>query len=146
MILVAIDPGASAGWARFINGTLSSCGLGVPPIVGPGIATATDVVVEKPEYHKHEKVNPNDLITLAIRVGRDVERAAREGISARIVRPTEWKGSVPKTIHHPRIRAVLDGTETDILDRALGANAKSKGHNVVDAVGLGLWHVGRLAR
>ncbi len=141
MILVAIDPGIHTGWARFSHGRLSSCGLGTPPIAGPALAAATDVVIEKPEYRKFEKVNPNDLITLAIRVGKHAARAEAEGISVTYAKPSEWKGSVPKAIHGPRILAALSPEEKDLFDRI--ECAKSLRHNVVDAIGLGIWFLGR---
>ena len=140
-MLLAIDPGKDTGWARFIHGRLEACGLGVPPIV-----KAAAVIIECPEYRAHDRVNPNDLIALAVRVGREVERAARAGITAELVRPTVWKGSVPKNIHQPRIVHALTREEHVILDDVLGLHAKSKGHNVIDACGIGLWALERLAR
>lgn len=141
MILLAIDPGADTGWARFFNGSLEACGLGTPPII-----KAAAVVIECPEYRAHDRINPNDLITLAVKVGREVERAFKAGITATLVRPTEWKGSVPKRIHQPRILCALNEEECEHLNDVLSMHAKTKGHNIVDAVGIGLHYLGRLSR
>ena len=141
MMLVAVDPGNDTGWARFLHGRLEACGLGVPPMI-----KHASVIVECPEYRAHDRVNPNVLIELAIKVGRHVERAASLGIAAELVRPSEWKGSVPKKIHQPRICRELDAQELELLGDVLCLHSQSKGHNVVDAVGIGLFHLGRLPR
>jgi len=143
MILVAIDPGVSTGWARFVDKWLSSCGLGDPPIDHENMAMPTDVIIEVPQvYRGHlQKGDPNDLITLAVQVGRYAQRS--KGL-VRLVKPAEWKGQVLKEIHGARVLEVLDDAERGIV--ALGARPKSKAHNVLDAVGLGLWALGRMKR
>lgn len=146
-ILVSVDPGIYQGWARFVNGVLSSCGTGHPPIDREDMALPTDVVIEKPEYRAHEKKNVrvDDLITLAVRVGRLAQQARRMNVT--LPTPTEWKGSVPKRIHQPRILEALTDAERDVVARgATRPRAKDLDSNVVDAVGLGLWKLGRLAR
>lgn len=52
--------------------------------------------------------------------------------------PREWKGGVPKAIHQRRILDRLTSAE-----RGRIASAGALTHNVVDAVGIGLHHLGR---
>jgi hypothetical protein len=68
------------------------------------------------------------------------------GARAELVEPHKWKGSTPKNIHQPRILKCLDYANTRVLEDGLEGVAVSKQHNVVDAVGLGLWRAGVLAR
>jgi hypothetical protein len=52
--------------------------------------------------------------------------------------PQQWKGSVPKTVMERRIRSKLAPDELATLPTG------AKAHNAIDAVGLGLYHLGRL--
>lgn len=54
--------------------------------------------------------------------------------------PSAWKGNVPKEVHRERIAALLDPAERALLGPLEGD------HDVWDAVGLGLWVVGRAGR
>lgn len=56
----------------------------------------------------------------------------------RMVLPREWKGNVPKRVHHERVRDLLDATEA--------AGVPWGDLDVLDAVALGLWAVGRAGR
>ncbi len=142
--VTAIDPSvddAKTGWARFERGQLVGCGLRLPDIL------AGHVVIEVPEYRRNstKRVNPNDLIKLAVRVG---ELAATSRVfwfaSTQLVTPTEWKGNTPKDIHGLRIIRALSLKELAVYEEV--KCAASLRHNVVDAIGLGLWRVGRLSR
>jgi hypothetical protein len=137
LTLLAIDPGARSGFAVFEGTTLVWCGISHPGVL------VGEYVIEKPEYRKHERVDPNDLITLAIRVGEWRGRAIGEGADVRLVTPMQWKGAVPKSIHHPRILASLEATERTILHDVKCAATSM--HNVIDAIGIGLFAVGRRA-
>lgn len=52
-------------------------------------------------------------------------------------RPSEWKGGVPKSVHHPRVRAALSVREALLWP---------DGHDARDAVGLLLFDLGRIGR
>ena len=56
--------------------------------------------------------------------------------------PHEWKGQMPKEVCAARIRNRLNERELDTLDACL-TKTGAKGHNVVDAVGIGLYAVDR---
>lgn len=95
-----------------------------------------DVLIEVPEYQRGRRVNPNDLITLALRVGRIQGRVLAAGGTVELVTPSSWKGNVPKRIHNARTLARLTPEERVIVP----ANAR---HDVIDAIGIGLWRLGR---
>lgn len=133
-MLLAIDPGRDTGWAIYEKGTLEGCGLGLPPM-----RYYRQVVIERPQVYGSgtARVDPNDLITLAIRVGRHVERFESKAIHVSLVLPREWKGQVPKPIHHKRILAKLTVAERSVVMQ--GYVPASKLHNMLDAIGIGLW-------
>ena len=54
--------------------------------------------------------------------------------------PKEWKGQVPKPIHNKRVEKTLNPKERT---KILGLPASTR-HNVIDAVGIGLYHLGRM--
>jgi len=99
------------------------------------------VVVELPRIYsvRHWKGDPNDLLDVAAVAGA----AATLG-EPRFVTPQQWKGRVPKPIHHKRIRAVLSADELAVFVTAEDAIPKSLAHNVLDAIGIGLWAKGRM--
>lgn len=125
----AIDPGEHAGWAMFSDRDLVACGPGTPDVfVG-------EVVIECPFIYPRGEADPNDLIILARRVGRLEERAGKPCV---LVFPRTWKGTIKKAIMTARIRKKLTDTERTLLTK--------DDHNVIDAIGLGLWRVGRLGK
>lgn len=154
MSLLAIDPGVvGLGWANFCGGVLRSAGLiehllpdGLGQLLGRfrlmGVLGMT-VVVEIPQVYPQrlQKGDPNDLISVALVAG--VAAAVfLPYCTPRFVKPHAWKGTVPKDIHNRRIEAALDENERKVL--LASTKLKSKRHNVTDAVGLGLWKLGRL--
>lgn len=126
-MLLAIDPGRDTGWSIWYQGALVSAGLGLAPR-----QLYDEVVIEVPEvYPGGPKVDPNDLITLAVLVGRYVERY---NTVSYLVKPKRWKGQVPKEIHHRRLRAAIPG-----IDKHLVGIRETLKHNVLDAIGIGQW-------
>jgi len=55
----------------------------------------------------------------------------------------QWKGSVPKRIHHDRIAKILSPAERAVVAWVAVRVPSSLLHNVWDAVGLGLWGLDR---
>jgi hypothetical protein len=100
-------------------------------------AKGAEAVVEEPEYRTGSRTPVRDLVQLALRAGVLVGLYRAWGSKVELVRPSRWKGSVPKEIHQRRIRAALEVEEHENL---------AQNHNAVDAVGLGLWKLGRLKR
>ncbi len=60
--------------------------------------------------------------------------------------PKQWKGQVPKEIHHERARRVLSELEGQLLAQRLASIPTSYRHNAMDAVALALFAAGRLGR
>lgn len=99
------------------------------------------VVVETMRYRPgREKGNPQNILevqgvaaAIAFRCGRPGEITGYE--------PQVWKGTVEKSVMTDRILRRLSESECSTIP----ALAASVLHNVVDACGLGLFHLGRLS-
>ncbi len=126
---------------------------------------ADEVVLEMMVVRANRRdVNPDDLMQLVGIVG--VLAGLYFPAPAQAVRPEHWKGRKKKRIHHPRIIAALDPNERRLLDRWMEERARAPYtsldayveacrrcrrneipddpvHNVLDAVGIGLWARGR---
>jgi hypothetical protein len=140
--ILAIDPskpGNHTGWAQFTGGLLVACGLHELVCADPSkVAGADIVVIELPQiYPGVRNEDPNDLISVARAVGQWEQEAARQGAQTCLVRPREWKGQTPKAIHGQRTRERLSSLEAVLVPPGTR-------HDVIDAIGLGLWYLGRL--
>jgi len=138
------DPGRETGWAVGWDGELLACGLlrAYPDkaLWMPGEEGEAKAWIEFPEYREHNnKVAINDLLALASKAGRIEERCLLWGYTTHRVKPSGWKGAVPKEIHHQRVLAELRPAEHQILTPVLSALAHGIRHNVLDAVGGFLW-------
>lgn len=137
---MAIDPGASTGWAIFDSGfgTLVDCGACKPPgLPWTGIQR---VICEMPQKYPHDNIPPGNLITLAYRLGLVVGPLMAQGAVVVTVTPHEWKGTTPKDLCHRRSRAKLSPAELVLLDSALGG-LKGKSDDMLDAVALGQYAI-----
>lgn len=149
MRLLAIDPGLDTGWAILVDGRLVDAGLGAPASADG----CTKVIIERPQVYagRSSKGDPNDLITLAIQVGRYTERYG-QGRDVEHILPHTWKGTVNPEVLCRRVVASLDDSERKLLNAKLEPLARKsleeditagKRHNVIDAVGLGKWTLKR---
>lgn len=90
------------------------------------------------ERMKHRKYGPpvDDILEVNGVVGA----VARIYAECELVSPYphEWKGSVPKKIHNNRVYNKLTADE-----KAAITTNKTYWDDTIDAVGLGLWHLGR---
>lgn len=133
-----------------------------------------ELVIERPRITGQTRgKDPNDQLDLtgAAYFAEGAIRA-RGGPPARYVTPSEWKGMLDKPIHHERVWSVLSALERRAFERDTGHAAADierkieracdliakgvrnkdgspkeyawKTHNLLDAVGLGLWHLGRV--
>lgn len=144
MLITAYDSGEFTGWAQALNGTVIGCGLvhvyrdrpmGRLPDSRGGL-----VVIEKPNHRRHGKtVDPNDLITLGIKVGRLVETYLVLGSQVRVILPTDWKGGTPKLIQNARDEKTLTVEEARTVAYFMAAVAESYRNNVWDALGIVQW-------
>jgi hypothetical protein len=143
--LVAIDPGENSGIAVFHFSRLVRCECGNPdtyptlrpaPMPGPWF-----LQIEIPLYSDQTiGKDPQALIKLAINAGRWIEKMHAPIV--RTVYPSQWKGQVPKKIHNGRVLAKLDQAELSLIPKL----PETKLHNVIDAIGLGLFALGRIGR
>ena len=146
-MILAIDPGVDSGWAILDTPTraLQGCGLGSPNPTGRSFDR---IIIECPKLRPWGEKNPNAILTLARNAGQWGGRLEHLG-PVEFILPNDWKGSVKKEISHSRLWAKLSSEEKDVVDAAFKAHpgrngmAPSKRHNVLDAIGIALWGVGR---
>lgn len=142
MRLIAIDPGKTSGFAEFHNGklveamALSEREILTKSPVGRGVC-----VIELPVVYPTRNVPAADLIDLAVLVGDLRGLYRRHAFETVLVKPRTWKGTTPKAIHHKRLLAALASEERDRLP--LRPRAKNYDHNMLDAIGIGLWQLTR---
>lgn len=152
MNLITIDPGRDTGWAAFSNKSLVEARVIAKADLFEGTVHAgwalpywmgllPLVLIELPQ---HVKAPVMDLITLAVGVGEYKRFYESQGCVVQTVWPTTWKHSVPKEIHNQRVLAALRDAELDLLPKRPRSKKNSYDHNMLDAVGMGLWKVGRL--
>jgi len=142
-VLLAIDPGEHTGWAVYeAEKNLIGCGLG-----DPHADRADLIVIELPQVYPMQQVPPNDLIVLAFLAGRyagvgeSSTGPAKGPAEVHTVLPHQWKGNLPKDLCAIRVRAALTPAERTIVD-AIDVPEKKR-HNVMDAIGIGLFTLGR---
>lgn len=146
--LLAFDPGETTGWALFRAGRLIAAGSaksadGLEHYMPDEAEKTRWVLIELPqERHHGRKTNVRSIITLAVRVGELKREWEARGAEVELVWPTTWKGSVPKSIHNRRVLAALSEEERALLPKR--PRAKKHDHNMLDAVGEGLWKLGRM--
>jgi hypothetical protein len=162
VLLISCDPGLRVlGLAVFYKGDLVHAELVKNPVLkarGPeawwGMATAARLklkdgwlapdmyVVEVPQVYRFggASTDPDDLIQLA-GIGGAVGSIIKP-TSARGYYPRQWKGQVPKEIMIKRIETKLASQEVAAIVKC----PPSLRHNVVDAIGIGLFHLGRLGK
>ncbi len=152
-IMISIDPGTQgiglavwyppellcAAYVPLTGETLEARVQSIKTILkAPTLACCDRLVLEYPQIYRGTPADPNDLLGLAL-----VDGALLACIStpnAQLVLPREWKGTVKKDVMCRRIESRL----TPIEQRRLKDVKKSVRHNMVDAVGIGLWALGRL--
>lgn len=88
------------------------------------------------------KEDPNDLLALT---AVDAAIAALLNVPVTSYFPAEWKGQLTKEACRQRIETRLSDDELRTADAA-AREAKSLDHNMWDAIGIGLHHLGRFAR
>lgn len=136
--LLSIDPGEGCGLALWNEGELHhawlhQCSDDLPTVVDT-------VVCERPQVYLKNLRAANDLVTLALTAG---ELVGRIGAPTTYILPATWKGQAPKPICHERIMSALTPEE---IGRIELPRAHKKQGDVLDAIGIGLFHLGRVGR
>lgn len=144
------------GWAIFEKGRLVACGYGKHDALvvdfpckrrkrGVGL-----VEVPRSYPYPRSEVDPNDLIRTALRAGEFKQLFRALGLDVEEVEPKRWKGNTPKPerasasyLVEERVVERLDEAEQVVLYQSKSARATRLDHNCVDAVGMGLWRLGR---
>ncbi len=157
-MLLAVDPGiVRAGFALFGSQRLIKAGTvrvsdegnvleraarmarAIKKCVG---RTKVELVVEWPQVYQRvagkTKGDPNSLLPLAAVCGA----LATSIDDVRIVRPFEWKGQVPKKTRGGANPIKLR-VERRLTDSELAAIPPKMAHDGYDAIGIGLWALGR---
>lgn len=155
--LLSIDPGLrGCGVAFWKNSTLEKASYVKNPSPADGPAAWTvmafavssefrqaydaDVAVEIPRVYPGVRENdPNDLLQLAGVVGAIVGHIYP--LSVRHYYPADWKGQVPKAVMTSRIVERVTQEEHSRVN-----SVGRLDHNTWDAVGIGLFHLGRMKR
>ncbi len=161
--LIAIDPDTVAsGLAFFEDGVLSTATAfsikeamyNMNAFWMPTPHPETEMVCEMPQQYGRVG-DVRDFLAVARVVGRFEQMAYERGYAFRSVTPKQWKGETPKEICTLRAFKALDDTERaniaaptvalNKLRKGIGLRSGS-GSDVMDAVGIGLWAVGRLGK
>jgi len=147
--LLAIDPGAhSVALAVWVDGVLT--GLSFAEFrtresmadwwqhEWPVYPEGSRLLVECPQVYQQRrwKGDPNDLIQVAVTVGVLIG-GARGASDILLVRPHEWKGSVPKAVHQARVLGAAPASDRNFIESYCDTVVKR--HNVMDAYALGRW-------
>jgi len=152
-IRVCIDPAKHQfAWAKFTDNKMIDCGLEYVKDINDFryrqiLADAYEVIVERPQIYKHDAVKRrNDLMDLAITMGRIWIFAEKWNVKEKEVTPHSWKGGVTKTVMTERIVKNMTEKEKEIMKARMERQGIRKGlwHNVYDAIGIGFVEVGRL--
>lgn len=160
--LVSVDPGLrQLGLAVFVDGRLVTAELVKNPektARGPKAWRAMAEAVEAVYWNFGLTAEPPDTYVVETMQYDSRTRRARVddlfqlyGVGMYLIPslvpvevvgyyPSAWKGSVPGDIFVERIRGRLTPAEV----QAIKPCAKSLEHNVLDGIGLGLFHLGRL--
>lgn len=153
--LISIDPGVKAlGWAAWSDGVLQAAGcsrtaerdLGAAlaahrAAVGLHVYGATDAAVESMQYRPTDST-PQDLIDVQT-IGLGVAGMCRH---VHLYRPSAWKGTIPKAVHHRRNMGALSMYEQAVTAQALADCPRGNHKEVLDAIGIGLYHLKRTTR
>jgi len=149
-VLISLDPGVrNIAVAAFEGGELYLAKLfwsnqpfgAVRDVCSwAAVQNPDDFAVEIPQVYRNSP-NPKNLIDLAF-VGGAVWGSITYGAELCAMRqylPREWKGNQPKEATQRRVDAALSDAERINIDWPI----KSLRHNVYDAIGIGLKHLGR---
>lgn len=104
------------------------------------------VIIECPQTYggRASQGDANDLIGVSMVVGAIGAHLGEPWIA---VRPAAWKGQVPKKTKHKtnpiELRCRAKMTAAELCRVYLPKSKVNLGHNVWDAIGIGMWHLRR---
>jgi hypothetical protein len=139
-MFLAIDPGEHPGYAVLSDKLeLVWCGIQAPGSPNITCFRPSVVLCERPTVYPKMKVDPANIITLAITAGKLVQPWLEAGAKEAWVEPRTWKGNIPKDIHHASIFSKLSTLEQDVVSRCLKGVAPTWREDAMDAVGLAMY-------
>lgn len=112
----------------------------IPRLRGAPIKLRIGCEVMQVRSQERSKDDPNTLVQIQIMastVAGYLSAKYSHGIPVRYCTPSEWKGSVPKSIHHARFESGLtDAQRVKIRRDLLHIRPPSLRHNAIDALAL----------
>lgn len=156
-MILSVDPGAKhcglALWdkSKLVHAWLEPVADGwfasAHAKIGSYAMTLNAIVVERMKIYPAMRMrgDPNDLVTVTI-VGAELVGfllAYFPKMRVTYYYGKTWKGNLPKDAHGPHIMAELSEKEVGAIELP---RAKALAHNIIDSIGLGLFHVGRSER
>lgn len=141
--LIAIDPGASYfAWAWFgADGLLRKCGHDSTILKLDHLTGRADVAVERMRDRPRSPVRKNDILDVATTSG--LVAGFLDPVDLRFVTPKEWKGDRPKRVDHPVTFDLLTAEERAAYSKGIRGLTKRQRLDVMDAIGIGMWALGR---
>ena len=157
---ICVDPGVrGCGFAQFEAGVLKHAAyIKNPTESGRGydvyakmafaigdrcLGSYQSLIIELPRIYggsSQQKGDPNDLLDVA-GVGAAISAHLFTVVSkVESVLPQEWKGQVPKEVMTGRISRAITNEERNCIEKCYS----SLTHNVLDAIGIGLWKLNRI--
>lgn len=136
--LVSCDPDTTAPtYAYFQGGELVSVTHELSgPRVAPPYPRELLVVIEAQWIDRASQVRDRDILSLAIAAGQ----SSMHFDWCEWVSPMSWKGNTSKAVSHAWVREVLSDAERAVLVPF----RKKVLPEALDAVGIGLWKLGRM--
>lgn len=138
--LYAVDSGEHSGIAYFVDGKLQFAHR-TRVEDGNIFLRYEEAVVEIPD---RIKVDPKSIIKLALNAGAWLQHFGAGGRRVRAIEASAWKASTDPDVLARRILATLTDEERAVIPKT--RSALGHDHNVIDAIGLGLWRLGRMGR
>lgn len=160
-MFVSIDPGLrKAGIAWWTAGKLTKVSyswadVGEGPdqilasasaIVGefPPCVMLEGLVVEKMEFRSTRTDAVGDILDVQSVVGALMAKVDPRLVKIEFALPSVWTGKRKKEVNHPRILSRLDEAERAAVEHALASSPAMVAGEILDAVGIGLYHLRRL--
>lgn len=145
MTHLSIDPGTKdMGWALWEDNELQICGLArgqdwVETVKSLPKFTVSQLIIEDQQIYRRSPINAHSLLAVARVVGAVV--SYYDFAKFILVPPAKWKGQLPKDVCNRRTLSKL--TEEELRQVKVAPCPPSLRHNLIDAVGIGLWANGR---
>lgn len=147
-LLVSCDPDTKRpSYAYFVRGDLQSVHMARSPRESTPYPRQALLVIEaqymsltgkKIGPGQYQQIRADDILSLAWAAGE----CSMHFDTIERVSPLVWKGNTPKDLHHGWVESEL--TDAEKFACGIGKRSKTQLREIFDAVGIGLWKLGRL--